>query len=171
MRKKPCPLEKEVMDCLHTEKRSPEILKHLTECSLCQEAVSVHQWINQFKTRSWNAEMLEKSLPNPQTIWDQAFAKQRPDRTLQKKALRPLIYPRVFSYPVFTIGILFLFLFHRKEIGNLIDLSSGADRVLDSFSKIIVQFFPLFLIPVVIVFISILFCGCVEAWEKRKNST
>ena len=170
MRKKICHLEKEVIDCMKAEKLSPEIKKHISECPFCKDVASVHKWINQFKNRSWNAEMLEKTLPDPETIWNRAYKKRRPDKGLVRKALRPLIYPRVFSYGVLIIGVIFLFLSNMKEIGNIIDSSSGAGPVLDSLSKIIAQFFPLFLIPMVIVFISMFFCVFVVAFEKQKKT-
>ncbi len=170
MRKKICHLEKEVIDCLKAEKLSPEIKKHISECPFCKDVVSVHKWINQFKSRSWNAEMLEKTLPDPETIWNRAYAKRRPDKRLVRKALRPLIYPRVFSYGVLIIGVIFLFLSNMKEIGNIIDSSLRAGPVLDSLSKIVAQFFPYFFIPMVIVFISMLFCVFVVAFEKRRET-
>jgi len=170
MRKKICHLEKNVIDCLKAERFSPEIKKHISECPFCKDVLSVYKWINQFKNRSWNAEMLEKTLPDSETIWNRAYAKRRPDKGLVKKVLRPLIYPRVFSYGVLIIGIIFLFSSNMKEKGNIIDSNSGAGLLLESLLKIIVQFFPLFLIPMIIVFISMLFCVFVSAFEKRKKT-
>jgi len=170
MRKMICHLEKEVMDCLKAEKTSPEIKKHISECPFCKDVVSVHKWMNQFKSRSWNAEMLEKTLPDPETIWNMAHTKRRPDKGLVRKALRPLIYARVLSYIILISGVIFLFLSNMKEIRNIIDSSSGAGPVLDSFSKIAAQFSPLFFIPMVTVFISMLFCIIVVALEKRRKT-
>lgn len=170
MRKKTCHLENEVMDCLKAEKLSPEIKKHLSECPYCKDVALVHKWINEFKNRSWNAVMAEKILPDPETIWNRVYAKRRPDRELVKKALRPLIYPRVFSYPILIIGVIFLFLSNMKEIGNTIASSPVAGPFLDSFSRIITQFFPVFLIPMFIVFISMLFCVLVVALGKLKKT-
>ena len=170
MRRTICHLEKEVIDCLKAEKLSPEIKKHISECPICKDIVSVYEWISQFKNRSWKAEMLEKALPDPETIWNKAYAKRRPDKRLVKKALRPLIYPQVFSYCVLIIGILFLFLSNRKEIENILDSNSGAGMFLDSLLKIIAQISPFFLFPVAIVFILMLFCVFVDAFEKRKKT-
>jgi Fe2+ transport system protein B len=170
MRKKSCHLENEVMDCLKAGKLSPEIKKHLSECPYCKEVASIHKWVKQLKNRSWNAVMAEKVLPEPETIWNRVYAKRRPDRELVKKALRPLIYPRVFSYPILIIGVIFLFLSNMKEIGNTIASSLLTGPALDAFSKIITQFFPLFLIPMFIVFFSMLFCVFVVALEKLKKT-
>lgn len=166
MRKKICHLEKEVIDCLKAERLSPEIKKHISECPSCKDVVSVYKWINQFKNRTWDAEMKEKTLPAPATIWNRAYAKRKPDRTLVKKALKPLMYPRVFSYPILIIGVIFLFLSNTKEIGNIVNSSP----VLDSFSRIMAQIFPLFLFPMGVVIISMLFCAFVLAFERRKKT-
>jgi hypothetical protein len=169
MRKKTCHFESEVIDGLKKEKLNTEIKKHISECPICEDIVFVHRWMSQFKNRSLNAEILEKTLPDAETIWNRAQA-GRADNELVKKALRPLIYPRIFSYGFLIIGVVILFLSSIKKIGNVIDSHSGAGPVLDSLSKIIAQFFPFFLIPMVIVIISMLFCVFVAAFERRKKT-
>jgi len=170
MRKKICHLEKEVIDCLKAEKLSAEIKKHISECPYCKDVVSIYKWINQFKNRTWNAEMLEKTLPAPEAIWRKAYAKRGPDKALVKKALRPLMYPRVFSYPILIIGVIFLLLKNMKGIVNIVDSSPVAGPILDSLSRIMAQIFPLFLFPMGIVIISMIFCAFVVAFEKRKKT-
>ena len=169
MRKKSCPLEREVMDCLKREKLSLEIKKHISECPFCQDIVSVHKWMNEFRNESWNAGVLEKVFPHPESIWNRAFAKRRPDKGLVKKALRPLQYFRVFSYAVIITGIIFLFLLNKKGIGSLIE-TAGAGPVLDTLSKAIPQLFPIFLIPMAIIIVSMLFCFFIVAFEKLKKT-
>jgi hypothetical protein len=168
MRKKSCPLEKEVMDCLKAGKLNPEIEKHTSECPVCEDVVAVYEWMNQFKNSSWEAEMLEKTLPDAETIWNRAQAKQKPDRRLVKKALRPLIYPRVFSYGALIAGVIYLFLTKGKAIGNIISSSSGASPVFDSLSRTIAQLFPIFIIPAAMIIISMLFCVFIIGLEKLK---
>jgi len=166
MRKKSCYLEKKVIDCLKAGKLSPEIEKHTSECPVCGDVVAVYEWMNQFKNSSWKAEMLEKTLPDAETIWKRAHAKKKPDRELVEKALRPLIFPRVFSYGALIAGLIYLFLTNGRAIGNIISSSSGLGSALDSLSRIIAQFFPIFIIPAAMIFISMLFCVFVAAFEK-----
>ncbi len=169
MRKKSCPLEKEVMDCLKAGELSPEIEKHTSECPVCEDVVAVYEWMNQFKESSWKAEMLEKTLPDAETIWNKAQAKQTPDRGLVKKALRPLIYPRVFSYVALIAGVIYLVLTKGRAIGNIIASSSGAGSAFDSLSRIIAPLFPVFVIPAAMIIISMLFCMFVAGLEKLKT--
>lgn len=169
MKKKSCHLEREVMDCLKANKLSLEIKKHLSECQLCKDVVYAYGWISKFKEKSWNVDMPGKTLPDPELVWNRAYSKRRPDKELVKKALRPLIYARVFSYLVLIIGAVFLFLSNTKEIGKIIYSGSAAGPVLDSSLKIITQSLPLFIIPMTIVFISFFFCLLVVSFEKRKK--
>lgn len=170
MRKKICHWEEKVIGCLKEEKLSPDIKKHVSECLSCQEAVSIYRWMNEFKSKSWDAVMQEKTLPEAEAIWNRAYVKQRPDRRLVKKALRPLIFPRVFSYGVFSVGFIFLFLSKGKEIGNFMYSRLGTGSMLDSISKTAPQIMPIILIPGFIIFISMLFCALVVAFERHKPS-
>jgi len=158
MRKKICPLEKEVIKDLKAEKLNPEIKKHASECSYCMKIVAVHDWMNQYKERSWGDETLKKILPNPDTIWNRVHAKRKPDKTLLKKATRPMIYPQVFSYIAIIIGVILLLLSNVEKIGTITD------------SRIIAQILPIFLIPMMIILISMAFCVLVVVFEKRKKT-
>ncbi len=169
MKNKICYLEKEVVDCLKTGSLTPEIKKHITECPVCKDVVLVYEWINLFKDKSWAAEMPGKTLPDLKSIWEGAYTKPKPERKLIKKALRPLLYTRVFSYAVLTVGIIYLFLGNIKSIGSILASRTGARLVVGSLSKVIDQYLPLFLIPMVIVFISVLFCALVAALERQKG--
>ena len=67
------------------------------------------------------------------------------------------------------IGIIYLFLANIKPIGSILASRTGTGLVVGSLSKVIVQYLPLFLIPMVIVFISMLFCALVAAFERQKG--
>ena len=169
MKKKICHWEERVMDCLKSEKLSPEIEKHVSECHSCQEAASIFRWMNEFKNRSWSVENGKITLPDSETIWDRAFDRQRPDRTLVKKALKPMIYPRILSYPIFIVGFLLLFISNVKGIGNFLDSRLGSSPLLGYLSKIIPQILPIFLIPGFVILVSMLFYVLVVSFERRKH--
>ncbi len=156
MRKKICPLEKEVVACLEAEKPKPEIKKHISECAYCKEVAAVYNWMNEFKIKSWNTEILNKILPNLETIWNRGHLLGMPDKRLVKKALRPLIYSHALSYGVFLAGIIFLIISNIDRIKIIIN------------SKLIALAFPIFLMLMAIVLISTLFCAFAAAFENRK---
>ncbi len=158
MRKRICPWEKEVVEALKAKKLSHEIKEHLSECPSCKNTSLVVDWMNQYKEKSWNAKMIQKILPDLDTIWDRAHARGKPDRTLVKKALRPLVYPQIFSFLTISIGIFLLLISNAEKIGNIFD------------SRIISRILSIFLIPMVIVLISMAFCVLVAAFEKRKET-
>jgi len=157
MRKRICLWEKEVVDALQTKKMTHEIKEHISKCSSCKNIVSVYDWMNQYKRRSWDPKMTEKTLPDPDAIWDRVHARRKPDRTLMKKALRPLAYPQVLLYAVLIIGVLFLLIPNLRMIASITD------------SRIISHMLSFFFIPMLIILISMAFCALVVAFEKRKK--
>jgi len=157
MRKKICPLEKDVVDALKGKKLSREIEEHISKCPSCKNVVEIYDWMNQYKERSWNSKMGKKILPDPDIVWNRAHARSSLDKTLVKKALRPLVYPQVLLYVVLILGVLFLLIPNLKTIAGITD------------SRIISQMLPFFFIPMLIILISIAFCMLVVAFEKRKK--
>jgi hypothetical protein len=157
MKKKICPLEKEITEGLREKKLKPELQKHVSECPDCKDVVAVHAWMNQFKEKAWKADMPKKDLPNAEAIWKRAYARKIDNRQLAKKALRPLIYPQVLSFGVFIAGIIFLGIKGVLKFGNIFD------------SVAITRIFPFFLIFMSMVFLSFIFCAFIITLEKRKK--
>ncbi len=150
-------MEKEILDDLKSEKSSPEIKKHVSECPSCKNLVAVHDWMNRYQQRALNIEMLSKSLPSADTIWNRGYAKRPLDKTLVKKALRPLAYTQVLYYAVIITGVFLLLRSNAEKIRNIID------------SRVFAQILPIFLIPLIIVLLSMAFCALVVAFEWRKK--
>jgi hypothetical protein len=157
MKKKICPLEREVMAGLREKKLKPELQKHVSECSVCKDVVAVHTWMNRFKEKSWKTDMPKKSLPDAEAIWNRAYAWKRADERMVRKALRPLIYPQVLSFGVFIAGVIFLGTKGVLKFGNFFD------------TPVLTRILPFFLIFVSIIIISIIFCALLFALEKRKK--
>ncbi|UCE22688.1 MAG: hypothetical protein JSV46_10910 [Candidatus Aminicenantes bacterium] len=157
MKKKICPLEKEVMAGLRAEKLEPKLQKHLSECPVCQDVVTVQAWMNQFKEKAWKADVPKKSLPDADDVWNRAYALKRPDKRMVRKALRPLIYPQVLSFGIFIAGIIFLGIKGVLKFGNIFD-TPALTRAL-----------PFFLLFLSIIIISVVFCALLLALEKRKK--
>jgi hypothetical protein len=158
MRKRICPYEKKVVEALKAKNLSLEINEHISTCKSCKNAALVSDWMNLYRERSWSTEMTEKILPEPDAIWNRAHTRRRPDRTLVKKALRPLIYPQVLSFVTVSIGVFLFLISNAEKIGNIFD------------SRIIAKILPIFLIPMLVVLISMAFCALVSAFEKRKET-
>ena len=157
MRKKSCPLEKEVIESLKTERLEPEIKKHLSECAYCSEVAAVHNWMNQYKMRSWNTEILNKTLPGLESIWNKAHAIRRTERKMVKKAMRPLLFPQTLSYGVFLAGAISLIISNFDKIKTILN------------SKLIAPTFSIFFMLMAIVLISTLFCAFAATFEKRRK--
>lgn len=157
MKKKICPLEREIMAGLREKKLEPELQKHVSECPVCKDVVAVHTWMNRFKEKAWETDMLNKNLPDANAIWKRAYAWKRADRQMVRKALKPLVYPQVLSFGVFIAGIIFLGIKGVLKFGNIFD-TPALTRIL-----------PYFLILISFIVISIVFCALLLALEKRKK--
>ncbi len=157
MKKRTCPLETEIMAGLREKRLTSEQQNHLSDCSVCQDVVAVHTWMNQFKEKAWENDMPKRNLPDTEAIWKRAYAWKRPDKQLVRKALRPLIYPQLLSFGVFIAGIIFLATKGVLKFGNIFD------------TPILTRILPFFLLFVSIVIISVVFCALLLALEKRKK--
>lgn len=158
MKKKICPLEMEIMTGLREKKFKPELQKHVSECPACKDIVAVHTWMNQFKEESWKTDMTKKALPNAETVKKRVYNRRRTDEQMERKALRPLIYPQVLSLGVFLAGIIFL------GIKGVLKFENIFDTLVQS------RIFPLFLILLSLVFLLLIFCTLLLSLEKHKKT-
>jgi len=157
MKKKICPLEKEITECLREENLEPELQKHVSECPVCKDVVAVQSWMNQFKEKAWKTDMTKRNLPEAEAIWRRAYTWKRVDEQTMRKAMRPLIYPQVLAFVVFIAGIIFLGTRGVLKFGNIFD-TPALTRIL-----------PFFFLFMSIIIISIVFCALLLALEKRKK--
>ncbi|UCE42833.1 MAG: hypothetical protein JSV17_07760 [Candidatus Aminicenantes bacterium] len=157
MKKKHCPLEKEVSKGLREGKISAELQEHIAGCSACRDIALVQGWMKRFKESAWNADMPEKTLPDAESMWNRVYTRTRPDKKLVRKALRPLIFPQVLFYGLIIAGIIYTTVWGFKKFGNILD------------SRMTSMILPFFGIMMFIVFISLSFCALVIAFDKRKH--
>jgi hypothetical protein len=157
MKKKICPMEKEVMKDLGEEKMKPELQEHIARCPVCKDIALVQGWMNRFKQEAWKTEMTDKTLPDAESMWNKVYSTRRPDKKLVRKALRPLIIPQVLFYGLLIAGIIAITIWGFKTFGNVLD------------NRVISQILPYFGIMMFIVLISLSFCAIVVAFDKRKH--
>ena len=158
MKKKICPLKKEILAGHREKKLKPELQKHASECPVCKDVVVVHTWMNQFKEESWNTDMPKKDLPDAEDVWKRVYSRKRADEQMERKALRPLIYPQVLSLGVFLAGIIFL------GIKGVLKFENIFDTLVQS------RIFPFFLILLSLVFLLLIFCTLLLSLEKHKKT-
>lgn len=168
MRKRICPLEKEIIDSLKKGMLTQEMKKHLAVCPVCEEAAAVYLWMSKFKDIGMRDDISLKKLPEAESIWRRAYALRRREKDLVRKALRPIVYSRIVSYGVFIIGVIFLLFSNFQEIKNYAVTNIGASKLLGSLLQTTVEWLPLFLIPMTIVIFWMLFMAVVTALEKSR---
>ena len=134
-----------------------ELQEHIAGCSICQDLILVKGWMNRFEKDARETDMSEKTLPDAESMWQEAYARKKPDKILVRKALRPLIIPQVLFYGLLLAGIIYGTIWSIKRFGNILD------------SRMTSMVLPFFGIIMVIVFISLSFCAIVAASDKRKH--
>ncbi|MFC2168403.1 hypothetical protein ACFLRW_05400 [Acidobacteriota bacterium] len=157
MKKKMCPMEKEITAGLMEKKLKPELQKHASDCPVCKDVLAVHTWMNKFKEKSWKTDMLKKDLPDAEAVGKRGYSRKKPDEQMVKKALKPLIYPKVVSLGVFLAAIIFLSFKGILNFRNIFD------------NPVLIRIFPFFLVLLSMVFLSVIFCTLLLALEKRKK--
>lgn len=157
MKKKTCQWEKNVIEGLCEEKMSAELQKHIMECTVCRDIALVQAWMHRFRENAWNADMPGKTLPDAQSLWNRAHARKRPDKTLVRKALRPLMIYQVLFYGLVTAGIIYAAFWGFRKFGFFLD------------NPVISAIMSFFGIMMVIVLVSLSFCAIIAAFDRRKH--
>jgi len=160
MKKKSCPLEKEVLNSLKTGDLTPGIKQHAADCPVCKESITINKWMNRFQEVSMNVNTAGKKLPDAEFIWEKAFLVKPPEKELVKKALRPLLVPQVLTYVIAIIGLLYFF------------LSPDAAAMFTSLSPMLNVFFKSFsflLLPMTAGLLSVIVFIFVTGFEPKKT--
>jgi len=102
-------------DCLFPDKIIAMIIEgrlddehnhHLKECSQCQEAVSVSEWMIKFRDHSCKHQFREKYITGAEELWQKAHeAAPLFKKDLEKRATRPLLIPRVLSWIIIAFAL------------------------------------------------------------------
>jgi hypothetical protein len=151
-------MEQEVMQGLTEENRKVELQEHIAGCSICQDLVLVKGWMNRFQETAWETDTSEKTLPDAESMWKNAYSRRRPDKKLIRKAMRPLIIPQVLFYGLLIAGIIYGTFWGIKQFGNILD------------NRVTSMILPFIGIMMLIVVISLSFCAIVAAFDKRPIS-
>jgi len=157
MKKEICPREDEVLKALREEKMSEELQEHISGCSACQNTEAVSRWMHRFRESAWNTEMQAKNLPDAQTLWNKVHKQKRLDKTLVRRALRPLMIYQFLFYGLLTAGIIYAVIWGFGKFGTILD------------NPVFATIIPFFGIMMMIVIISLSFCAIVAAFDRRKH--
>lgn len=174
MKKKMCHLEIEVLNGLKSGYLEPGLQEHLTSCPLCQDSAAIYKWMNRFRDHSLvsKPEMVEKKLPTAESIWEGAYSFYKPDKELVKKALRPLIFPRVLSYLAAVIVPLFLLFSYFPKLKEFIHSNPESNIILSSLVsiiKILFKAFPFILVPTAACLLTLIIFILLTGFQPRKT--
>lgn len=90
MKKKYCPLEREISSKIKDGKPDNVVEKHIRECSICRETALVVTWMNIYPAEKARQAAAGKLLPESDFLLRAAHKKKEKDISSIKKALRPI---------------------------------------------------------------------------------
>lgn len=174
MKKKSCSMEKEILSGLKSGKLAAGLKKHLSGCPVCQESAELFKWMNNFRDMSLSLEPgnMKKTLPTAESLWEGAYSFHKPDKELVKKALRPLVFPRVLSYLAVVIVPIFIALFYLPGIKEFIKANPGSNTILSSLSSILtllLKSLSFLLLPLVGCLLTLIIFIIITGFQPKKT--
>jgi hypothetical protein len=141
MSKENCPMGKEILAASKRGRFSEEMRKHLSACSDCSDSLLVARWMGSFRELLHQPETVSPDLPDMEEIWQRARDANIELKRKEKKALRPLLIPRILSYLAALAGVIFLLTADLSGIKHFIAKSLGGEQIINFFTS----FFPRFI--------------------------
>ena len=141
MKKESCSMEQEILSACKAGNVSAEMKEHLTTCSLCSDSFLVSQWMGSFKEAVHQPDSKEVELPEIEEIWQRARSANIELKKREKRALLPLLIPRLLSYLTALLGVFFLFTADLSAVKSFIGKTLGGEQIIDFFTS----FFPRFI--------------------------
>lgn len=158
MKKKTCPFESKVLNDLTQGQFSPELKNHVEECSLCKDSVLVYSWMNSFEGTINEDKGIGHRVPDFESLWTRARPSWTYDRELEKKAMAPLLIPRLLTYIAALIGLVLLLASNLSQARDVITDKLKMGYLFDLLSlvgKKMLTLMPYLVIPIVFVLLLI----------------
>jgi hypothetical protein len=140
MKKKQCSFETRVLAERIQGRAGKEVKNHLNECPACRDSVLIHSWMRGFQDGEKSDSAVEPGIPDFDSLWKKAMTSPAIDRELEKRALIPLLVPRIISVVMMALGILYLltaksasiktFFYSDMKMGVLLNILSLTGRKL-----------------------------------------
>ena len=169
-----CPFEADVLKALSTGNLEPGLKKHINDCPMCSETAEVHTWMGRFRTTSMGTADRKMNIPDAETIWERTFSTPVyiPDRELEKKVLRPLLFPQLLAYGFGAVVVIFLFISNLPGLRGLLDISPGTPVVVTSIASMFKSFFKSFsgmLVPLGVGLVSVIIFSLITGFEGKRE--
>lgn len=103
-----CPFESEVLEALQRGALSRDLETHIKTCPVCRDILRVHHWMGRFSEKSLQDRRTFGPMPDFETLWKKAGSHRWVEKELEKKALAPLLIPRILTAIVFFMGFVVL---------------------------------------------------------------
>ncbi len=100
-------MEKEISDCIKNNKiLNFQLEQHANECPICNDLVTVSNWMGDFNSISQKYDASKKQLPDANFFWDAAHNPKTTKRFSKEnveKAMLPLLIPQALTYTALLV--------------------------------------------------------------------
>ena len=120
MKKKQCPKEADILKDRLRGRHSGEAEEHIRKCPVCRDSGLIQSWMKKFQEQTSMDVEKKPGIPDFESIWMKARTFPAVDRELGKRALLPLLVPRILLYIVIVLGIVFLITTKSESIKNFL---------------------------------------------------
>jgi len=141
MKQESCSREQEILSAHKAGNVTAEMKEHQTTCSICSDLLLVSQWMGSFKEAVHQPDSMEVELPEIEEIWQRARSASIEIKEREKRALLPLLIPRMLSYLVALLGVFFLVTADLSAVKRFIGTTLGGEQIIEFFTS----FFPRFI--------------------------
>ena len=112
-----CPYEDSVIQAMRSGQWSEELRSHSSRCRQCAEAEQVFRWMGRVAEACRSAE----AVPDPSLLWLKAQWNEQ--QTVEKRALRPVIFAQAAAQFGLLAALLFLSFWKWPAVNRLIGRS------------------------------------------------
>jgi hypothetical protein len=112
MKNEHCAFEEKIVAANRSGQWSEELLAHVGECQVCEEAALVSDYL----CESSMSAGADAALPNPSVIWSRAQAAA--NAAAIERALRPIVWARRFAFGVGAAAMVFAVVLMWSRIGE-----------------------------------------------------
>ena len=141
MKKYECDQTKGVLDAAGDGRMSPHLRKHIKGCGPCQDELLVRGWMTAFSEADTETQPTRIKISDMEAIWEGARSAKSRKKELEKKALRPLLIPRLLTYATILAGAALVIAGQWGPIKQYLGEYSDSLSILNSFTNSVAKIF------------------------------
>jgi hypothetical protein len=141
MKKRSCDKTPDVLAAANSGRLESLLRRHVDGCGICRDELLLEGYIRLSADRGAEALPDRGIIPDVETIWEGARNIRAWKKDLERKALRPLLIPRILTYTLGAGGAIFLLGSQWTVIKKYLGEYSDSLALLNSFTGSVAKLF------------------------------